>query len=122
MTSLTEKRFSTKVPETSQGTSESTLSVATSTTASSAEIVSPSSFNQAVKVASVTLSPMEGSLSKNFPMSNPFFKARQMYQIYKRPPIATRSLRREYAVKYYALGSLHRCIPIHLPREYRAQW
>src|SRR5690606_24064559 len=65
-TSSTLNRFSTKIPSTSQGTSLSTLSVATSKTASSISIVSPTSFNQEVIVASATLSPIFGNLSSNF--------------------------------------------------------
>ena len=56
---------STKTPETSLGTSLSTLSVAISSTTSSASILSPTCFNQLVMVASATLSPIFGSFNSN---------------------------------------------------------
>ena len=52
----------TRTPSASEGNSLSTLSVATSTKGSSKETVSPGFFNQFVIVASVTLSPIFGSL------------------------------------------------------------
>ena len=64
-TSSFSKNISIKVPATSLGTSESTLSVAISTTASSNSIRSPTSFNQAVMVASATLSPIFGNFNSN---------------------------------------------------------
>ena len=64
-TSSFSNKISIKVPATSLGTSESTLSVAISTTASSNSIESPMSFNQAVMVASATLSPIFGNFNSN---------------------------------------------------------
>ena len=54
-------RIFTIFPETGVGTSESTLSVAISTTESSSFTLSPSLNNQLITVASITPSPMEGS-------------------------------------------------------------
>ena len=50
-------------PETGVGTSESTLSVAISTTESSSFTVSPSLYNQLIIVASITPSPMLGRIN-----------------------------------------------------------
>ena len=58
-------KISTSIPSTSLGTSESTLSVAISTIASSNSTVSPTSFNQDVIVASATLSPILGNFNSN---------------------------------------------------------
>src|SRR5690606_18999032 len=65
ITSSTAKRFSNNTPSTSLGTSESTLSVAISKMGSSRSMESPTSFNQAVKVASATLSPICGNFNSN---------------------------------------------------------
>ena len=64
-TSSTSKHFSIKTPFFSDGTSESTLSVAISTTASSNCISSPISFSQEVIVASASLSPIFGNFNSN---------------------------------------------------------
>ena len=53
-------RISSSTPATGDGTSESTLSVETSTMGSSAAIVSPTFFSQVVTVPSVTDSPRAG--------------------------------------------------------------
>src|SRR5690606_4495559 len=65
ITSSTANRFSNNTPSTSLGTSESTLSVAISKMGSSSSMESPTSFNQAVKVASATLSPICGNFNSN---------------------------------------------------------
>ena len=62
-TAFTGCKISLITPLYSLATSESTLSVATSTTASSAATVSPSFFNHWVMVASETLSPIAGNTS-----------------------------------------------------------
>ena len=51
------------LPETGDGTSESTLSVATSTKISSTLTVSPTFFSHLIMVASATLSPIFGNIS-----------------------------------------------------------
>ena len=53
-------------PSTSVGTSESTLSVAISTTKSSADTSSPTFLSQLTIVASSTLSPILGNVKLNF--------------------------------------------------------
>ena len=68
-TASTSNNISTKVPSTSLGTSESTLSVAISTIASSSSMLSPIFFNQDVIVASATLSPILGSFTSNIAMN-----------------------------------------------------
>ena len=62
-TSSSFTRISRIVPETGAGISVSTLSVETSTRASSASIVSPTSFSQRLMVPSVTDSPRAGSVT-----------------------------------------------------------
>ena len=54
-------RIFTILPETGVGTSESTLSVAISTTLSSSFTLSPSLASQFITVASITPSPIDGS-------------------------------------------------------------
>ena len=73
-TSSFSNKTSTKVPSTSDGTSESTLSVAISTIASSNSIVSPTSFNQDVIVASATLSPILGNFNSNLAITIYFYR------------------------------------------------
>ena len=77
-TSFTSKHFSISFPLTSLGTSESTLSVAISTTKSSTLISSPTSFNQLTIVASSTLSPILGNCRLYFV----FVDIMQKYQLY----------------------------------------
>ena len=65
---------------------ESNLSVATSTIGSSTSILSPTSFNQFVIVASTTLSPMLGRVIKYLPiftslMENKFTKIKKIKSI-----------------------------------------
>src|SRR5690606_12642158 len=76
-TSLSEKRCSLRIPDTGEGTSESTLSVAISNTGSSSSIESPGCFNHFTTVASDTLSPILGNcrlyiaiLNASFPFAN----------------------------------------------------
>ena len=64
-TSFTSAMIFTSVPFTGDGTSLSTLSVATSTTLSSASMASPTFFNQVVIVASATDSPILGRINSN---------------------------------------------------------
>ena len=66
--SFTSKFFLTSLPLNSDGTSESTLSVAISTIDSSISTLSPTSFNQLVIVASAMLSPIFGSFKRYFPI------------------------------------------------------
>ena len=53
-------RISARKPATGAGTSESTLSVETSSSGSSASMASPTAFNHVVTVPSVTDSPRAG--------------------------------------------------------------
>ena len=68
-TSFTSKFFLISFPLNSDGTSESTLSVAISTIDSSISTESPTSFNHLVIVASAILSPIFGSFNRYFPIS-----------------------------------------------------
>src|SRR5690606_13561147 len=56
-------KISFNFPATGEGTSESTLSVAISTTDSSSAILSPTFFNQLMTVASITPSPIAGNIN-----------------------------------------------------------
>ena len=66
--SFTSKFFLISFPLNSDGTSESTLSVAISTKDSSISTKSPTSFNHLVIVASAILSPIFGSFNRYFPI------------------------------------------------------
>ena len=57
------------VPETGEGTSESTLSVAISSTVSSSSTRSPACFTHLRMVASMMLSPILGMVSSIFGMA-----------------------------------------------------
>ena len=114
ITSFTLNFFSTKIPDTSEGISESTLSVETSTIDSSISISSPTSLSHDVKVASLILSPIDGNFTKSLPII--FCEELFLGQIYK---ILISSMLNQCMVsflKYSSQELLHQYIQVrHLP-------